>query len=201
MHHKDKDKKDISILLIEKNLRPVGASISEHNIIGTGYFLDGYGFNVEMVWSLKEHKFEDFEKFREEAENTRDNRYSNIKEDFIRKILERNSPSYELLRQKPITSIDDLTVYQFILAHPDWEDGDLLLEFIEKYPDVPVICPDEAASIGSSIGRKDILSDVIRDRGGVYILQHPDISHATVRLMEYLLDQRNIQSPEILSNI
>ena len=195
MHHKYKDRKDISVLLIEKNLRPEGASVSEHNIIGTGYFLSGYGFNVEMVWSLKEHKFDDFEKFKSDAEKIRDNRYSHVEDKFMREILERDSPRYDLLKQTPINSIDDLTFYQFILAHPDMDDGEMLLEFVEKYPDIPLIVPDEAASIGSSIGRKDIMADVIRDGKGVYILRHPDISHATVGLMEYLLDQKSIQSP------
>lgn len=195
MHNKYKVRKDISVLVIEKNLRPEGTSISEHNISSVGFFLNGYGFKVDMVWDISDYKFEDFETFKRQAEEIKDNRYANEEDKMIREILESDLPSYELLRKNPINSLDDLAEYNFIVAHPCYEDSEMLSEFGKKYPDIPLICSDGSANIGSGIGSKEFLSEVKRDIFGVYILHYPDICLGTVQLIEYLLDQNpNISS-------
>jgi hypothetical protein len=190
--------KDISVLLIEKNLRPEENEGAAHNIIGTGFFLNSYGFSVEMVWSLQEHRFENFEDFRKESESKRDGIYDYVSDHQLRAYLQARLPSYDLLRSEPIYGIDDLSSYRFIIAHPDCDDSEMLLEFVEKYPNIPVMCPIGSSGIGISsleamvwgLRRgQSILPDVIRDHKGVYVFSNPDTDMACVELIEHLLEK------------
>jgi hypothetical protein len=189
MHHNYQNRKDISVLLIEKNLRPEGPNNSVHNIISTGDFLSEYGFNVDMVWNIKEHDFGDFDEFMRKNKSIIEGRLSNIKDYIVRQVIGENIPSYDLLRMKPINSIDDLASYKFILAHPEDDDYYTLLEFAKRYHEIPLIFPDNAENISQRPLRQEIIPGVIRDKMGVYILEDEDVSYKTLELIEHLLDQ------------
>jgi hypothetical protein len=197
MHNRYANRKDISILVIEKNIHPYGAGLQKHDISDVGDFLYNYGFSVEMIWGIHDHQFEDFYEFKREAEEIRDERLANIDSDIVREGLGLTLPSYKSLRRRPIDSMDDLAEYSFIITHPSIEDADILLEFVKKYPDIPLICPDESVGLGSKAGRNEVLRGVTRDKFGVYIVSDYDMCLGTIELIEHLLDQNpDMQEPK-----
>lgn len=188
-------KKDISILLIEKLIHPE-ASLIHSNLSGVGHFLNRHGFNVDMVWSIINYKFENFEEFKKEAEKTKELEISKSYELFkkeigenyaqnLKKSMESKKPQYALLRKTPINSIDDLANYGFILIHPDVDDLDMMYEFIEKYPNIPIIFPSESGQDAGGREEHEI-PGVFKDELGHYIIDFHSGYSKIIKLIEYL---------------
>lgn len=194
MHHKYYGRKDISVLVVDKAANP-SLTLAKHDVFPIAYFLHVYGFNVDLVWSLREHKFNNFEEFKKESERVKNERYSHIEDNSTRRFLEQYLPTYELLRKTPIDSIDDLADYNFIIAHPDWDDARIIDSFMKKYPNIPIILP----IFNALIEGEQIIPNVFKDFDGSYIVvnEHEYIDDDLfLELIKYLLD-KEIEKPVI----
>jgi hypothetical protein len=203
---KYKDRKDISILVVEKNLDPFETEDTRHDISGIASFLEGYGFNVDIVWSIAEHRFNDFsgyygpiiQHFNEKIEKDLQ-RKDNFSEIFARsdkRRLDQFKDIARLLKRESINSVEDLSSYDFLIMHPGFKDREKILpEILKKYPDKPLIFP--IGSIGASdhniYARDFIIEDIKKDPRyeSVYVVDTDSDSHiAVLTLIEYILDNR-----------
>lgn len=156
-------KKGKKILVVEKHINPLYNSTSENDISNIPYSIAYfYGEdNVDTVWSLSKHKFENFEMFftseldklKSRAEERMNapcniNIKSIIKELYEEKIQKLESAK-KLLRKTTINSIEDLSIYSLFILHPDTDDCINYLSKIKKiYSKTPIIIP--SGSIASS---------------------------------------------------
>lgn len=167
---------DISVLVVEKSINPLESEQSKHDISDVAYFLKGYGFTVDLVWTLSEHKFKNFG-------------------EFFQSIVD-NKRRYDILRKDPINSVDDLATYDFLVIHPDFKDCDeCLSQILIRYPDKPIILPKGSVVAGvPELYTKDFkIEDVKKDQRyeTVYIVDTVfDVELSVLTLIEYILDNR-----------
>lgn len=202
---KYKDRPDISVLVLEKSINPLEREDTRHDISDIAYFLSGYGFSVDLVWSIGNYKFDDFEKFCKSIvqelqygmQTFKDKKYDDVRNIFERHTdeeIKRFKGLSNILRKTQINSIDDLATYDFLILHPDFEDCDKILpSILLKYPNKPIILPKAslAAGVSESYAKDFKIDDVKKDPRyeAVYIVDTDfDVELSVLTLMEYILD-------------
>ncbi len=203
---KYKNRKDISVLVVEKNVNPFEREDTRHDIRSIASFLKGYGFSVDLIWTLSKWKFTRFENFLGSIigkfeDKIRD--YSERKDDIGEILSEHTKRELEdfnkrdnLLRKVSISSVDDLACYDFLVMHLDFEDcEEVLPKIIEDYPNKPIILPiGSVASAGHSTSKEEFgIDDIKKDPkyNSVYLIDtNFDAERAVLTLIEYLLDER-----------
>ena len=89
--------------------------------------LKNAGHSPDLVWTISDHTFKDFEKFRRHAET-----------EFRSNNENKEVPPYDFLRKKPIKTVDDLAKYLVIFTHHTYrnDDSTKVEEFSKKYPEI-----------------------------------------------------------------
>jgi len=165
------DKKDISVLVIEKFFHPIQGAQSESRVYKVCRELSVVGINVDLVWSIKGHRFRDFEAFVRKGLNTfslfdRNHRYVSYFMNHLR-----------YMRRCPINSIEDLAKYNAIIAHLPNADIDMMRDFQRIYRNTPVIFPRMGAASPM-------------DCGGQHVVSEQRIARYTMDLLRPLRDRR-----------
>jgi len=212
MHtNQHKNRLGISILVVEKNINPLECEDTRHDLTRIPYFLKRQGFKVDLTWSVGNYKFDDFDEFnkliinniKKRMETFEGEKWNELREIFQRmndQEVEKFKDTYDLLRKKAINNIDDLSEYDLLIMHPDFEDCDKYLKKIRaKYPDKPLIFPvgSIAASCYETHARnsknKFPIEDAYKDPryDNIYCLHTEwDFDYKIIELIEHILDNK-----------
>lgn len=181
-----------SILIIDKSMDPYALTGVEHDISETASLLKENRYRVDLVWSLKQYKFEDFEYLKRlcfDAVDERVRKHDPLVRDAVKSIY--SADLYNFLRNTPINSIDDLSAYDLIVARPTCDDRRFLSKFMGKYSDIPIIyLSDHSLNDGISAlvgSQKETISNVFRDDEGAYIINTCSLPDSLIDLIEYLI--------------
>ena len=141
------ERSDISILVVEYNLgiSRVFQPSSKRRVHGCAPRLGIEGYDVELVWSVSEHQFEDFRQFRRKhfvAIRDKIRRLPEDKRGDRWELYSRLLECFKYLRQTPINDpIEDLSGYDFIIAHYDNREADIMNELRRSIPSSTLIVP------------------------------------------------------------
>lgn len=210
-YRKYRNRPDIKILVCEKSIDSLESEQATHDISGLAYFLKGYGFSVDLVWTLGRYKFENFEDFCrnirtklqikiDESLRPEDKQLEEILLQDGRKRLGEFEDAYRLLRREPINSVSDLAPYDFFVFHPNSDDcSGTLLALVEAYPQKPVILPYGSVSAAGVQDRirfakkraprmpfDEVEKDPERE---IYLLREENPEDTALNLIEFLLDR------------
>ena len=198
---------DISVLVVEKNLNPFEEEAAQHDFRDVAFFLEDWGFNVDLVWTLSKYKFTSFNKFYEsimrklKAELKKDS----ARKDELREIFERVASNkikefeelHGILRKTPINSVEDLKSYDFMILHPNFDEREAILPKIaEKYPFKPKIFPlDSGCEFRGgirSLTRQDFLIEGIYKDAEyeAYCLDEYGFKYNVLKLIEHISEAR-----------
>jgi len=213
MEEKYRNRPDISILVVDKNSNPFLSEDSHHDIADVAYFLNSYGFSVDLTWSLARYKFKDFEKFIQKTINQLEaKKNKDWGGEDINKIMRKNYDEdiskfkrrKKLFRKTPIKSIDDLANYNFMILHPTLQDCDgYLSKILKKYPNIPIFTPKKAISQTTAVknirvsnkklvkSQKQSLDFITKDAlYEAYSIDGDDFTYNCFELICHLLDKK-----------
>ena len=195
---------DISILVAEKNLNPLGNEQAEHDVSDVAWFLKGYGFSVDAVWTLSKWRFKDFGKFCSgimaqlderllKAAGRKDELVRRMGEKYAREAIEEFRALKEILRNAPIRSVEELARYDILVLHPDFDDSyDIVPQIVERYPAKPIIIPRGSVAAGSPDAYEFSIEDVRKDtKYNAYYIGACSVCDSVLEIIEYVLDRNS----------